>query len=596
MKRARVLLLVLSFALFGILHAVWVPAFEGPDEPQNFQYLDFIATEGRLVTPTLEVSHEMENLGRGIMPPLWFLVHLPVYHALGMDAWEATPVLNPEFLRHADAIASYAERGFDEAQALAEPNSRLFYLHGLDEGAHPSPEAADAHRDLVALRLTSVFWGALAILFSYLALELALGCGQRAFWFTALLAWTPQLQFISANINMDAMLAASGAFFFWAALRWLRAEAQAWRWALVAGLAVGVAATVKLNGLVLGLPLGLVWLLRLGRDEAGGRRPARQLSLEAVCGAGACFASLAPYYLTGFVKTGHPLWMWAYQKGSPLHNPPGQVEAVWDLTGLWNYHLGLFLSWFADIGWASVWFPTPISLTVMVVFALGGGLGLVLLVREALKRGASASALMLGAFVAIFAAEFYFNSSIPQPQGRHLYPFLPVILFPLGLGLERLKLLRPFAVACLVLSVLAFPLLVGRLRPEGWTQRAWLAATDAGRVPARDFQAADPNVTWGPSAAEAVFQGAPLTWSTRADHSYELLLGVNNPAFEERPWNPGQLLMRSSVVFGVPLEGAAVLPLDFLTGLPADATLDLQVVEYGPGGHTVGFSPVLRAR
>lgn len=597
MSRVRVPLLLLSFVVFAALHAVRVPMFEGPDEPQNFQYLDFIATEGKLVTPTTELTHEMENLGRGIMPPLWFLVHLPVYHAWNMGAFEPAPVLNPEFLRHPDALASFAERGLDLEQALALPNGRLHYLHGLDEGATPSPAAAHAIGALEVLRLTSVFWGALALWFTYLAFVQVLACRGRAFWFTALFAWTPQFQFISANINMDAMLAAAGAFFFYATARWLRAERAGSTWALLAGLAVGVAATVKLNGLVLGLPLGLAALLRL-RARGAGARPVA----EGLLAAAACAASLAPYYLYGFIKSGHPLWMWAYQKASPLHNPPGQVEAVWDLTGLWNYHLGLFLTWFADIGWASVWFPHWITLTVMLVFGLGSAFGLVWIVRGLQTgRGQSAGgALFLGAFVAIFAAEFYFNSSIPQPQGRHLYPFLPVILFPLGIGLERAWLLKPFALVCLVLSVAAFPLLVGKLRPPGWNARAWVAVTDAGRIPARDSErSAEPTVAWSSASLapggglRADLSSGLLQWEARPDHTYELLLAVNNPLFEERPWNPGQLLVRSSVAFGTPLAGVAQLPADLAQTLPEGAHLAFQVVELDSEGRMSGFSPVL---
>jgi len=614
--RGALALLLASFALFGCLYAVWVPAFEGPDEPQNFQYLDFIATEGKLVTPTLELTHEMENLGRGIMPPLWFLVHLPVYHVLGMEAWEPAPVLNPEFLRHPDAVASFAERGLDLDAALALPNTRLHYLHGTDEGVRGS----DAVTDLVWLRMTGVFWGVLALYFSFRALRLLFECERRALWFTALLAWTPQLQFISANVNMDAMLAASGAFFFWAALEWLRAPGRAIGWAIATGAAVGVAAHVKLNGLVLGVPLVLALVLRARSrslavvSQAPATRamplPSGSRRRESLAAALACAVSLAPYYLHGLVRTGHPLWMWAYQKASPLHNPPGQAEAVWDLEGLWNYHLGLFLTWFADIGWASVWFPSWIALPVLLIFALGGAFGLVLCVR-ALTRGGSFStrpglALVLGAFLAIFAAEFYFNSSIPQPQGRHLYPFLPVLLVPLGLGLERLHLLKPFAVLSLVLSVAAFPLLVDRLRPEGWNERSWVAVTDEGRVPVRDLADAEPTVQWSSAMLDPTIapgqpfhtdlEGGLLAWEARPGHTYELLLGVNNPGFEDAPWRPGVRLLRSSVTFGVPLAGTALLPPDFLASLPAGTELVFQVVELDAEGRTTGFSAPLTAR
>ena len=582
--RLRLILLLLSFAVLSTLHAIYVPMFEGPDEPGNLQYLDFVATEGRLVEPTTELSHELETLGRGIMPPLWFVTHLPLYHALGLDAFEATPVLNTEFLRHADAIASYAARDLTLDQALAEPNSRLHYLHGMDEGAAPN----SAIRALIGLRLAGVFWGVLALYWSFRALCLVLDCERRAFWFTALLAWTPQLQFISANINMDAMLAAAGALFFYLTMLWLRAEpgARATGYAVGAGLLVGVAASIKLNGLVLGAPFLMAFGLRM-RALNPGRSVAHR---EGAWAALACGLALAPYYLTGWLQSGHPLWMWAYQKISPLHHPASQVESVWDATGIWNYHSGLFLTWFADIGWASVWFTLGITLAVMAVFAVGGALGLWLL-RRAWRESNPGAALFLGAFVAIFGAELYFNLSIPQPQGRHLYPFLPVILFPLGLGLERLRALRPFALVCLALSVLAFPMLVSRLRPADWNARAWVAVTDQGRLPARAEPAEGERVEWLSEFDPATGQ---LAWRARPDHTYELLLGINNPAFQERPWNPGQQLLRSSVTFGVPLAGGALLPASFWEGLALGTELTFQVVEINSNGRMSGFSDRLQ--
>lgn len=589
MKRMRLALLLLSFAVLSALYAVYVPMFEGPDEPGNLQYLDFIATEGRLVEPSIELTHELETLGRGIMPPLWFVTHLPLYHALGLADFEATPVLNTEFLRHADAVASYAARGLSLDEALAEPNSRLHYLHGMDEGAAPTP----AIRSLIGLRLAGVLWGVLALYWTFRALCLVLDCERRAFWFTALLAWTPQLQFISANINMDAMLAAAGALFFYLAMLWLRAEpgARATRLAVGAGVLVGVAASIKLNGLVLGVPFLLGIGLRM-RATSPGRPVAHR---EGAWAALACALALAPYYLTGWLQSGHPLWMWAYQKASPLHHPAAQVESVWDLHGIWNYHLGLFLTWFADIGWASVWFPIGISLAVMVIFAVGGALGLWLL-RGAMRASLPGPALFLGAFVAIFGAELYFNLSIPQPQGRHLYPFLPVILFPLGLGLERLRALRPFAGACLVLSVLAFPMLLGRLRPDGWNERAWVAVTDQGRAPVRANAADLDPVQWAALAGQSGFDPSTgqLAWLARPDHTYELLLGINNPAFQERPWNPGQKLLRSSVTFGVPLGGQAALPADFWASLTPGTELAFQVIEINSNGRMSGFSDRLQ--
>lgn len=571
-ERLRLVLVLLVFAALSVGHAVRVPMFEGPDEPSNLEYLRFIDIEGRLAEPSAELTFELEALERGILPPLWFLVNLPVYRALEMGAWAPTPVRNPEFLRDPGYLASAAAKGMTAEEILAAPNSRLQFLHGTDEATPRS----DAVRDLIILRLMGIPWAILALLFSYHAFARVLDSRHRALAYTALLAWTPQLEFVSANINMDSMLAAMGALFFLAAVEWLHAKSERRRlvFAALAGAAVGLASEVKLNGLVLTVPLFLAaWPSIKARRW---REPlAAGLTLLLV---------LAPFYLWGWIESGHPLWLWHYQTISPLHHPPGQAPATWNLNGIWNYHLVLFLTWFADIGWTSIWFGPWISYPVMALFALGALVGC--------WRFAQNRTWALGLFFAsallILGAEQWFNLQFSQPQGRHLYPFLTVVAFPVAFGLERLRLLWPLAFAFLAASLFAFPKLVGGLRPEGWNERPWVAVTDQGRAP----EPGDPGeLAWAPGV---VSQGGPaLAWQTRSGHTYELILAVNNPGLVDRAWAPDGTVLRSSVEFAMPLEGAAAVPADFWQKLSPGDRLDFQVLELDSKGHLSARTSVL---
>jgi hypothetical protein len=578
-ERLRLWLVLGIFAALSVGHAVRVPMFEGPDEPSNLEYLRFIDTEGRLARPTTDVTGELEALERGILPPLWFLVTLPVYRELGAGEWTATPIRNPEFLRDTRSLSKAAAEGLSTEDILAAPRSRMQFLHGRDELAPRS----DAVGDLIGLRLIAIPWAVLALLFSYLAIGRALGSRSRALGYTAFLAWTPQLQFISANINMDAMLAAMGALFFFAAVEWQHAQDDRRRlfFAALAGLAVGLAAEVKLNGLVLALPLAFAALPSL-RARRWREPLAAGLTLA---------LSLAPFYLWGLVESGHPLWLWHYQTISPLHHPVGQAPAVWNLEGIWNYHLVLFLTWFADFGWTSIWFERWISYPMMALFALGAAVGCWRLFRV---RGESRFGLWLFFFGSglILVAELWFNLNFSQAQGRHLYPFLTVVAFPVAFGLERLRLLWPASLALLALSLFAFPELVGRLRPEGWNEAGWVAVTDQGRAPLLDAPGA---LAWAPGVVES--SGPALAWETHPGHTYELLLTVDNPSFTDRPWAVDGLLLRSSVAFAMPLEGAAAVPADFWDALAPGAVLRFQVLELDLEGHLTARTPVLtRAR
>lgn len=590
--RAWLLLVLGAFTGLALAHAWRAPMFEGPDEDSNLEYVRYVDLEGHLARPSTMPTPELEVLERGILPPLWFYVTLPLYRAVGADEAAATPILSPHFLRDSAFQAAIAAEGLDLDAALERPGSRARYLHGLDEAGATAEGAAAIHA-LRLLRAGAIPWALVALVASFLALRRALSSERRALWFTAALALTPQLQFLSANINMDAMLAAWGCIAFWAMGEWIAApDAEPRRrllFALLAGAAAGLAAMTKLNGLVLLPLLGLATLLATpGRLDL--RAPlASLLGLALTAG---------PFYLWGWLESGHPLWMWAYQHASPLHNIAGQEPAVWDLAGIWSYHLVLFLTWFGDLGWTSVWFEPWISYPILVLFVVGGLVGLARSLRWGSEASPAqrASLLLAAGCVTILAAELWFNLRFSQPQGRHLYPFLVAVVFPIYLGLERLRLLRVFTAACALLSLAAFPLLVDQLRtdlPDGtaWNGSAWLAITDAGRGPVPDLTEADALVAW--TSLTPGPDGAPyLAWQTRPDHSYELLLAVDNPTFEDRPWSEAGALLRSARAFRMPLAGEALVPADFWADLAPGAELAFQVLEYDAAGVTTGRSVV----
>ena len=313
--------------------------------------------------------------------------------------------------------------------------------------------------------------------------------------------------------------------------------------------------------------------------------------------------------------------MWHYQVTSTYHNPDGFEAVAWSGTRIWQYFQTIFLTWFADFGWASVWFPGWISFPVMGVMAAGGLHGSMLVVRRARlalsrsegqdrgsalgdseHRRASAFAFLLAAAITIQLAEIWFNLHIPQPQGRHLYPFLVAVIFPVALGLERLRLLKPVALVSLVLSIAAFPMLVGRLRPVGWNQSPGMVMTDVDRKP-RPFIRADeaavswlvegrPSSNWPIDPRDAVTGGPPpqLNWQVRPDALYEVYLALDNPQMLDENWRKERSLLRGTVHAHAPLTGSYQVPADFWEKLEAGQELDLQILELGLDGKATGYS------
>ncbi len=351
-------LILFLFACMAAGQALLLPLFEGADEPDNLLFVRFLAEEGRLTEPVLEPSYELEQLGRGHMPPLWFLTLVPVFKATGCSNWQATPTLNPNFYRRNTAQVDSAD---DVESILSEAGSRLNFRHGRDEAAGgAAPKLA-----FFAMRMTTVVWALLALWSAWRsALVLTGGSRQHSIWLLGLAASVPQFMHLSGSITMDPMLAAWGGLCAWAALEWCAGDGEPGGWAFLAGATAGLAALTKLNGLVL-VPAcvgaGII-AYRAGRSF---QRPAL------FCAAGfALFAG--PYYLWGWFESGHPLWSWHYQQISPFHNPSESVPSVWDMHGISIFTLSMFLTWLGDFGWTAVWFPLSVLIPVFLLTCAGG--------------------------------------------------------------------------------------------------------------------------------------------------------------------------------------------------------------------------------
>jgi hypothetical protein len=192
----------------------------------------------------------------------------------------------------------------------------------------------------------------------------------------------------------------------------------------------------------------------------------------------------------------------------------------------------------------------------------------------------------------------FFNLRFPQPHGRHLYAFLPALVVPLAAGLARLGLLRFAVVAHLALSLAAFPSLVSKLRPEGWNDDPRWSATDALRR--ADPGLVDPDradLAWlspEPGSVLPSEEAPVLRWETRdgAAHgpggsgdvvAYDVILAVDNPLFEHRPWDPDRIVFRT-LWAGLDLRGELRLPESFWGAIEPGEMLSVQVLELGSDG------------
>jgi hypothetical protein len=560
LRRRGLLAILALFSALCCAHNLLLPLFEGPDEAENLTYLRFLSAEERLPRPSLEPTEELELLPRAIVPPLWFVGMVPLYRWSGAPNWQQTLTLNPLFLRR---------HGGTREEALAEPLGRLHYRHGRDERA----PLAGAALDLRWLRLASLPWSLLALLTVARAARFLAPREPRVeLGAAALLALTPQFQHLSATLSMDLMLAALGGLALCCALAWCAGEGSATRAAFGAGAAAGLACLVKLNGFVLLPVLAIAAALAWRRARCGPRELfAAALGLVLIAG---------PYYAWSALESGHPLWLWAYQHVSPYHNQPGQAANLGSWSAWGWYWAVLFLTWFADFGWTSVWFPAAVN-ALAALLVLAGALSFALRGRtraraasereqptepESAARAQAAWQLLGASALLILLAEVYFNLRFSQPQARHLYPFLPALVAPLALGLERLRLLGIALGFHALASAAAFVLLSQQLRPVGWNEDPLWSASDHARAADPTLregsaEAARAGIAWTDAAPPAATRAAPLlSWEQRADWSYELVLGNGDPELRHRPWTRRGYVLRALRDLGQAVHSPFALP------------------------------------
>ncbi len=376
-------LIWLSFIALGWLYQHGTPPFEGPDEPQHFAYVEWLAT------------------GRGLPPQ-------------GPAAWE-TPVRQeagqgPLYYWLASWPARWA--GVAEPGAWFRPNP---YFPSNAPGHVPdNKNIAVHHPEALALTLTrgvTLLFG-LALLGGVygLAYTLQPDWAAGATWLVAL---TPQVLFLSRVVSNDIPAAAASALTLWA-LAHLAQAGPTWQRGALVGLGLGAAALCKSNTLILIAPVGLVWLALAFRQA--GRAYRRSWLAAGAATAAVALLSAGWWYGRNWQLYGAPLGLEAHD-----YAPWAQPLAASALAQARE----VFYSWWLALGWGNIKPPGWVYLPLAVAVALGV-MGLARLVRP--EGQPWARRVVVGALVALCLAAGLalgmWMQRVTAPHGRLLYPAL----------------------------------------------------------------------------------------------------------------------------------------------------------------------------
>ena len=520
-KRSWLLAAIMGvYLILGVVYIASIPPFEGPDEPQHFAYVTWLARTNRL-PPAGEQAREAGIEHEASQHPLYYvLASLPV---------RLVDIGNPP-------IVYRPNPHFIGPLARDYPDNDNRAIHYEDDGR----PLAGGWLALYLARGVTLLFGALLLACVYgLARQIWPARPQYALRCALVAAVLPQAIFLGAVVSNDVPVAALGAGTLWALALLLRRGYSARRAALL-GAIFGLAVLTKASALALAAPLGLGLLWSKQRH---GQSWSQFLTMCLLVG-GAALLVAGWWFVRSLVLFGSPLGLETHEATTWAIVDPADVELAW--RRWWEVFRSFWL-WF---GWGTLRTDHRVYY-VLAALSLLSGAGLSRAAWRRFKRrgqpavrlpAGSAQILALNAVAMISVAlvlELWMRQVI-APFGRLLYPALGAIVVLLVAGWQRVHRQLP-------LAALAFLFVVAVLAPWSVLQPAY-ARPQPLTAEQRESLGSSLGLHFGPSFEEAfaelvtvdvlqesVAAGdvAPVRvcWRTlrTAQHDYSLLLQIIGP-------------------------------------------------------------------
>src|SRR5512136_1499351 len=432
------------YLALSLLYWAVVPMFEAPDESFHIEYVKHIA-DGRGL-PLMKPGYGFRG---GHQPPLYYMLGALVSLPFDLEHYWDFRVPNPH------ASLGYALDVGNKNNFIHTP-AEDFPWHGVPLTVR-------------VLRLYSLAWGALGIVFTYLAgLELFAGDRRPAGWAAILMALQPMYLFVNASVANEPANIACTAAVLWLSIRHAR-YGPSLRRAAALGIAVGLASLSKMTGLAAMPLVALAMLIPLLRRRADSPRLGIDMWRDALV-----------IGLLAAVTGG-----WWYARNWALYGDPFQTNLYREFFGLEQQpttlaHLGGVLrdsevSFWATFGWLNIVLPDWVYGVYRVLsrLALAGLVLLPLPLRWRARFPLTRESLLLLAAWPVFVALSLTRLIATEGgmQGRQLLPAWGALTLLLVLGVRSL-LLRRCLIASLVL-ICGFMALLAATVPFIWIAPAY---------------------------------------------------------------------------------------------------------------------------
>lgn len=413
-RHAPLLFLLAGFLILGLIYARLIPPFEGPDEAQHFAYVVWLA-EGKGLPPRGPASWETPLQQESGQPPLYYALASILARLAGTGDPAAVYHENPYF------TAPFPRAVFDN------DNRALHY------GNEEQPLRGGRLSFYLARGLSLVFGMILILSVYHTALRLFPAMPSIALGAACVVAFSPQVIYLSSVVSNDIPAAALSALSLWF-FTCLIAGSQGPRAGLLAfttGVALGVAGLMKVSPLLLLLPMsiGIVWLWLSGR-----RSGQQALILFGFTGLGVVLTA-GWWFVVGWLRDGSAAGL------TPHDGAPWAItDAGAQLPHMAERWREVGRSFIIALGWGTIRPPAWVY-TIALLFAalaLAGWLVILSRWRRGTDRPTAETVVTLGvlALSVVVLAVFLelWMRRVTATHGRLLFPAITGIAILLVLG------------------------------------------------------------------------------------------------------------------------------------------------------------------
>jgi 4-amino-4-deoxy-L-arabinose transferase-like glycosyltransferase len=409
-------LIVLAHVLLAVLYGVIVPPWEAHDETGHFAYVNYIVANRSLPDAYAE---DKVLFDQSHQPPLYYLI------ASALTFWaDRSDDVQPQF--NSFALDGTNRRGF---RIMLRQPGEAFPWSGTILALH-------------AARLASALLTGLTIYLIVRSANLLFGrASPAALLSAAIAAFNPQVIFMGAMVNNDAMVAAMGALVAFCILRIASCISPGARDTrrpahfVALGLSLGLAFLSKNSALALigFVALGLVFVAWRQRWAM------RDLVVRGAI-TFASFAALAtPFLLYNYARYGRLIV--DRNPNNPIFTQPTSVFGEGLATSIrdaWLPQLfaNSFNTFWGKFGWGNVGYPEWVYLA-LATFCIVGVAGLIAGVARASHDLRTSIGVLLLLGVSMMALPLYRAIYFQDPAlmpGRYLMPALTAYACLLGFG------------------------------------------------------------------------------------------------------------------------------------------------------------------